>query len=38
MQGYLLSLTIFNLVVGAVLRHWVTGVIAGAEEQGEHGK
>ena len=30
-----LSPTIFNMVVDAVVRHWVTGVIAGAEERGE---
>ena len=27
-QGYSLSPTIFNVVVDAVVRHWVTGVIA----------
>ena len=34
-QGDLLSPTISNVVVDAVVRHWVTGVIADAEEQGE---
>ena len=33
-----LSPPIFNVVVDAVVRHWVTGVIAGAEERGDHGK
>ena len=33
-----LSPTIFNVVVGAVVRHWVTGVIADAEERVELGK
>ena len=33
-----LSPTIFNVVVDAVVRHWVTGVIADAEERGELGK
>ena len=37
-QGDLLSPTIFNEVVDAVVRHWVTGVIADAEEQVELGK
>ena len=37
-QGDPLSPTIFNVVVDAVVHHWVTGVIAGAEEQGERGK
>ena len=30
--------TIFNVVVDAVVRHWVTGVITDAEERGEMGK
>ena len=38
MLGDLLSPTIFNVVVDAVVRHWVTGVIAGAEELGERVK
>ena len=31
-QGNLLYPTIFNMVVGAVVRHWVMGVIADAEK------
>ena len=34
-QGDPISPTIFNVVVDAVVRHWVTGVIADAEERGE---
>ena len=37
-QGDPLSPTIFNVVVDAVVRHWVKGVIVDAEEQGEQGK
>ena len=37
-QGDPLSPTIFNVVVDAVVRHWVTGVIADAEERGKLGK
>ena len=37
-QGDPVSPTIFNVVVDAILRHWVTGVIADAEERGEVGK
>ena len=37
-QGDPISPTIFNVVVEAVVRHWLTGVIADAEEQGELGK
>ena len=37
-QGYLISLTIFNVVVDAVVRNWVTVLIAGAEERSERGK
>ena len=37
-QGDPLSPTIFNVVVGAVVRHWVTGIIADAEARGELGK
>ena len=33
-----LSPTIFNVVVDVVVRHWVTGVIADAEERGEQRK
>ena len=36
-QGYPLSPTIFNVVVDAVVQHWVTVVVEGAEEQGERG-
>ena len=35
MQGYPLSPTIFNVVVDAVVRNWVTVMIAGAEERDE---
>ena len=34
-QGDLLSLNIFNVVVDVVVRHWVTVIMEGAEEQGE---
>ena len=37
-QGDPLSPTIFNVVVDAVVRNWVTVVIAGGEEQGELGR
>ena len=37
-QGNLLSPTIFNVVVDAVVRHWVTSVIAEAETRGDLGK
>ena len=37
-QGDPLSPTIFNVVVDAVVRNWVAVVVAGAEEQGKHGK
>ena len=37
-QGDPLSPNIFNVVVDAVVQHWVTGVIAEAEERGELGK
>ena len=37
-QGDPLSPTIFNVVVDAVVSHWVTGVIADAEERGDLGK
>ena len=36
-QGDLLSPTIFNVVVDAVVRNWVMVVIAGVEERSEHG-
>ena len=37
-QGYLLSSTIFNVGVDVVVRNWLTVVIVGVEERGEHGK
>ena len=37
-QGNPLSKTILNVGVDVVVRHWVTGIIADAEEQGELGK
>ena len=37
-QGDPLSPTIFNVVLDVVVRHWVTGVILGAEKRGERGK
>ena len=37
-QGDPLSPTIFNVVMDVVVRHWVTGVIADAEERGKLGK
>ena len=37
-QGNPLSPTIFNVVVDAVVRHWVTGFIADAEVRGGLGK
>ena len=37
-QGYLLSPTIFNVVVDAVVRNWVTVMVKGAEERGNCGK
>ena len=33
-----LSPTIFNVVVDTLVRHWVTVVIAGAEERDKRGK
>ena len=36
-QGDPLSPTIFNVVVDAVVRHWVTLAMAEAEKQGERG-
>ena len=38
MQGDPLSPTIFNVVVDAVVRHWVTVMVEGAGERGECGK
>ena len=37
-QGDPLSPTIFNVVVDAVVCHWVTMVLADAEKKGERGK
>ena len=37
-QGDPLPLTIFNVVVDAVARHWVTVMVEGAKERGERGK
>ena len=37
-QGDLLSPTIFNVVVDAVVCHWATGVVADAEARGELGQ
>ena len=37
-QGDLLSPTIFNVVVDAVIRHWVNGLVDKAEEKGETGR
>ena len=36
-QGDPLSLTIFNVVMNVVVRHWVHGVVEEAEAQGERG-
>ena len=37
-KGDPFSPTIFNVVVDAVARHWVTVIVEGAGEWGEHGK
>ena len=37
-QGDPLSPTIFNVVVDAVVRHWVTVMVEGAEERGKRGQ
>ena len=37
-QGDPLYPTIFNVVMDAVVQHWVTVMIAGAEERGERGQ
>ena len=37
-QGNTLSPNIFNVVVDAAVRHWVTVMVEGSEEQGERGK
>ena len=36
-QGYPLSPTIFNVVVDAVVRHWVNGLVDKTEEKGKRG-
>ena len=37
-QGDPLSPTIFNMVVGALVRHWVTVMVEGSEERGDCGQ
>ena len=37
-QGYPLSPTIFNVLVDAVVRHWVNGIMEEAEARGETGR
>ena len=37
-QGNPLSSTIFNVVVDAVARHWVTVIVEGVEERGDRGQ
>ena len=37
-QGDPLSPTIFNVVVDAVVRHWLSVMVEGAEERGELGQ
>ena len=37
-QGDPLSPTIFNMVVDAVVRHWVNVMVEGAEERGKRGQ
>ena len=37
-QGNPLSPTIFNVVVDAVVRHWVNGIVEEAESRGETGQ
>ena len=37
-QGDLLPPTIFNVVVDAVVHHWVSVMVEGAEERGERGQ
>ena len=37
-QGNPLSPTIFNVVVDAVVRHWVNGLVDEAEAKGETGR
>ena len=38
MQGDPLSPTIFNVVVDAVVRHWIDGLVAETAEKGETGR
>ena len=38
MQGDPLSPTIFNVVVEAVVRHWVNVIVEAAEAKGETGR
>ena len=38
MQGDPLSPTIFNVVVDAVVRHWIDRIVDEAEEKGETGR
>ena len=38
MQGDPLSLTIFNLLVDEVVRHWVKVMLEGTKERGERGQ
>ena len=37
-QGNPLSPTIFNMVVDAVVRHWIDGIVDETEEKGETGR
>ena len=37
-QGDPLSSTIFNVVVDAVVKHWVAVMVEGAGERGDHGQ
>ena len=37
-QGYPLSPTIFNVVVDALVLHWVSVMVEGVEERDKHGK
>ena len=37
-QGDPLSPTIFNVVVDAVVRHWIDGIVNETEEKGEMGR
>ena len=35
-KGYPLSLTIFNVVVDAVMRHWVEDMVESVDKQSRH--